>query len=226
MKRKLYFRRDWWTVPELRERLNLADDNDIRRGVIGGNLMPSMCFTRQLQPVALAGGAWVPDGPLVMADAVRLWTVPEYAKVLDTLDACYWLLRDAPTHTEDCRYFALPEPLRLADLLAACVFSEDNILAVEGIAAGLNADLDPRQERSRDKLLVAMAFEIAGWDPAGARSVGVTEIKRVCEAAGLPLSYKAVQDNLRLAWDRCPPQIDAATSHPSPNVSIASLAAT
>jgi hypothetical protein len=205
--------RKYWTLDELRVKWKLAPESpDLQRLVMDGILKPCVMLATELHPVVVQDGkAAVLRDQLVLVSGQ--WLYPVYPRQVEAFNCVYDCVSDMALPVAGSTLWGLPVQLTLDDLMRSSVVMTEDVEAAEvalrqeGARRNLVDDeLSAKQERTRDKILVSLAVEAIGWDPASERSTGAARIVQIAEDLGLSVSVNAVKEHLRLAWDRCPPK--------------------
>jgi hypothetical protein len=206
--------RKYWTLDELRAKWKLAPDSpDLHRLVMDGILKPCVMLATELHPVAVEDG-----NAVILRDQLELvsgqWLYPVYPRQVEAFNCVYECVADMALPVAGSTLWGLPATLTLNDVMRSAVVMAEDVQAAEielrreGARRNVEEDeLSVKHERTRDKMLVALAVETIGWDPASERSTGAARLVEIAEGLGLPVSVNAVKDHLRLAWDRCQPKV-------------------
>lgn len=194
-----------WTFTELRAKWGWSE-LDMRREIMAGTLRPAIHFHREMHPALVIEGEPIYERANLVQVSQWLWLVPECGRQIDNFECVYVMFRDGDR--AEANYLALPEPLTLTQLLVIGVVFDSNVRELEQPLAA-NTDLSKREERTRDLIIVNLAFHALGWDPASDRSKGVTQLVQMGQANGLPVNYDTAKRHLRIAWERCQPKLDA-----------------
>lgn len=188
-----------WTFPELQEHFRVSP-LDLRRMVLSGALRPAFHVTEALEPVTTEEGSSVIKG--------WLWAVQESAEQYGNFNCRYVQVRDRPQHEEGAKYWALPEPITLDQLLGLAVVMQGNVSAIEESAKDdPSRELSPREEKTRDKLIATMAAELLQWKPGERVDLaGLSDLVHASQAYGIPFSYNTAKDHVWRAWERAKPK--------------------
>lgn len=195
-----------WTFPELQEHFRISP-LDLRRLVLSGALRPACHFPQALQPVVMEDGL-----PIARADERAivkgwLWAVQESAEQYGNFDCRYGMVRDQPLHQENARYWALPDPITLDELLGVAVVLDGNVRAIEeSIKEDPERDLSSREEKTRDKLIAAFAAERLQWTGGPLNFKGLTDFCDGAAALEIGVSYNTAKEHIQLAWERAKPK--------------------
>ncbi len=200
---------DYLAFSELARRWKLEPGSfDIHRAILNGSLRPSLYVNAPLFRIKLVDGA-----PLPLTgerEALSGWFYPVYLQQIAELDCAFQLVAEVAEPTEETPLWALDTPMQLGELLQRGVVMMPDLQQTEHALGGSGDELSAKDERTRDKMIVSMAFQLYGWDPAGDKSKGVTEMMRDAQANGIPVSYNTLKKHLRRAWERCPPLLEPA----------------
>ncbi|MBA3773995.1 MAG: hypothetical protein H0X13_16340 [Ramlibacter sp.] len=206
--------RKYWTLAELRGKWKLPPESpDLQRLVMDGILKPCLMLATDLHPVVVQDGQAVVLRDQLQAVSGR-WLYPVYPKQVEPFNCVYECLSDMALPVEGSTLWGVPVPLTLDDVMRSAVVMADDVQAAEaelrkeGARRNIEDDeLSVKQERTRDKMLVSLAVETLGWEPASDRSNGATRLAEIAEGLGLKVSVNAVKEHLRLAWERCTPSV-------------------
>jgi len=206
--------RKYWTLDELRVKWKLPPESpDLQRLVMDGILKPCVMLATELHPVAVKDG-----NAVILRDQLELvsgqWLYPVYPRQVEAFNCVYDCVSDMALPVAGSTLWGLPVQLTLDDLMRSSVVMTEDVEAAEAELRKegarrnlLDDELSAKQEKTRDKMLIALAVEAIGWDPASERSTGAARIVEIAEGLGLAVSVNAVKEHLRLAWDRCPPKV-------------------
>lgn len=195
-----------WTFPELQEHFRVTP-LDLRRMVLSGALRPAFHMAEVLQPVETEGSS-VREcdgrGPV----KGWLWAVQESAEQYGNFNCRYVQVRDRPLHEVGAKYWALPEPLTLDQILGLGVVMDGNVRAIEeSVKEDPSRELSPREEKTRDRLIATMAAEILQWKPGERVDLtGLSDLVHASQAYGIPFSYNTAKDHVWRAWERAKPK--------------------
>lgn len=206
--------RSYYTLFEVRTRWHIPDHSpDIERLVMDGTLKPCLMLRGALYPVEVRDGqAVVLRDELESVDGV--WLYPTFPRQVGPFDCVYECVSDTALPVAGATLWGLPDPLTLSQVMDSAVVMAEDVREAEEVLRDkqrlADEELSTKQERTRDKLIVALSAEILGWDPGSDRPESLphaTRLVGVAEAWGLKLSVNTVKDHLRMAWERCQPKL-------------------
>ena len=210
----------YYTFAELAHRWK-CELNDIRQAVLDGDLVPSIHLPGGNYQVFQLDGTDDEDAyPTELSD----WS--SKTDSLDVMDWVYgfkYLIFPRRLSAVDCTFsffsdrplvcgigdicFGLHEAIGIDELIKVGVFMADEVMRLEALQASdvpkppVGDTLSTRERETLLKLVIGMAINGYGYDPAASKSTKPKEIADDLVALGIPITDDTVRKYLKLAQE-------------------------